>query len=385
MHRNHHVRLAALAAGAALLSLTACGGVQGAKQTSSGSEASLDAADFQPDDIVGAGPNGEKAVKPETVQLTDEQAQKVRDGNFSVGIAMQTMDIDFSTVQTSVMKKEFQKFGVDVVGITDAQWKAEKQIGDLENLIQQKPDGILGVPVDDVATAEAFKSVGEAGIKLVMIDQVPQGLEYPTDYQTSVQADGRGNGEVAAAMLAESIPEDGTLGMVNFGNDIFATNERTEGAKEWLAENRPDITIKETAFTDPAKAGQVGGDFYTANPDLDGIWVVWDAPALEVLSALRAQGADIPMATIDLGRQLAANIAQGANIVGVGAQRLSDQARAEAHAMMLALIGEETPSYIAAPALAVSKGNLLESYETVFDTAPPAELKKACADLEGCA
>jgi ribose transport system substrate-binding protein len=53
--------------------------------------------------------------------------------------------------------------------------------------------------------------------------------------------------------------------------------------------------------------------------------------------------------------------------------------------MMLALIGEKTPSYIAAPALAVSRGNLLESYEEVFDTAPPADLEKACADLEGCA
>ena len=112
--------------------------------------------------------------------------------------------------------------------------------------------------------------------------------------------------------------------------------------------------------------------------------MVWDAPALEVLSAVRAQGSNVPIATIDLGQQLAANIAQGANIVGVGAQRLSDQAKAEAHAMMLALIGEKTPSYIAAPALAVSKANLLASYETVFDAKSSADLVTACQKLDGC-
>ena len=262
---------ALLATATATLALSACSGVVSGAQDTTEAAAAVDPATVQPKGIVGAGPNGEKAVTPDIVELTDAQADKVRAGAFSVGIAMQTMDIDFSAVQTSVMKKEFDQYGVKVVGITDAQWKAEKQIGDLENLIQQRPHGILGVPVDDVATAQAFKSVGEAGIKLVMIDQVPKGLNYPQDYQTSVQADGRGNGQVAAAMLAPSIPQGGTLGMVNFGNDIFATNERTAGAKDWLSQNRPDIIIKETAFTDPAKAGQVGGDFLTANSDINGL------------------------------------------------------------------------------------------------------------------
>jgi ribose transport system substrate-binding protein len=123
----------------------------------------------------------------------------------------------------------------------------------------------------------------------------------------------------------------------------------------------------------------------TANPDIKGLWVVWDAPALEVLSALRAQGTDVPITTVDLGRQLSSEIASGADIIGVGAQRLADQAKAEAHAMMLALIGEPTPAYIAARALAVSRANLLQAYQTVFDSPAPAELASACGTLTGCA
>ncbi|WP_426007268.1 substrate-binding domain-containing protein [Paenarthrobacter sp. NyZ202] len=373
------------AAAAAILSIALLAtGCSSGSSASSEPTATIDPASIEPKGLIGLGPNGEKPALPSDVTLTPEQAAKVKAGNFRVGISMQTMDIDFAKVQTTVLKKTFEEHGVQVIGITDAQWKAEKQIGDLENLIQQKPNGILGVPVDDVATAAAFSKVGQSGMKLVMIDQVPKGLKYPTDYQSSVQADGKGNGQVAAQMLASRIPDGGTMGLVNFGNDIFATNERTKGAKEWLAKNRPDIKIKETAFSDPAKAGQVGGDFVTANPDIKGLWVVWDAPALEVISALRGQGANIPVATIDLGQQLTAEIAQGADIVGVGAQRLTDQARAEANAMMLALIGESAPSYIAAPALAVTKSNLTDSFKIVFDAPAPAEIVDACKKNTGC-
>ncbi|GAB14798.1 sugar ABC transporter sugar-binding protein [Arthrobacter globiformis NBRC 12137] len=372
------------AATAAILSAILLAGCSSGTASSTESAPTIDPASVEPKGLVGLGPNGEKPALPSDVSLTAEQAAKVRAGNFKVGISMQTMDIDFAKVQTTVLKKTFEENGVQVIGITDAQWKAEKQIGDLENLIQQKPDGILGVPVDDVATAAAFSKVGKSGMKLVMIDQVPKGLKYPTDYQSSVQADGKGNGQVAAEMLASRIPDGGTMGLVNFGNDIFATNERTKGAKEWLAKNRPDIKVKETAFSDPAKAGQVGGDFVTANPDIKGLWVVWDAPALEVISALRGQGANIPVATIDLGQQLTAESAQGADIVGVGAQRLTDQAKAEANAMMLSLIGEKAPSYIAAPALAVTKSNLTDSFKIVFDSPAPADIVNACKNTSGC-
>ncbi|MDP9907269.1 substrate-binding domain-containing protein [Arthrobacter bambusae] len=372
------------AAAAAILSAALLAGCSSGTASTTDNSATIDPKAVEPKSLIGLGPNGEKPALTSDVKLTAEQTAKVRAGKFKVGISMQTMDIDFAKVQTTVLKKTFEENGVQVIGITDAQWKAEKQIGDLENLIQQKPNGILGVPVDDVATAAAFSKVGQSGMKLVMIDQVPKGLKYPTDYQASVQADGKGNGQVAAEMLASRIPKDGTMGMVNFGNDIFATNERTKGAKEWLAKNRPDIKIKETAFSDPAKAGQVGGDFVTANPDIKGLWVVWDAPALEVISALRGQGANIPVATIDLGQQLTAEIAQGADIVGVGAQRLTDQAKAEANAMMLALIGESTPSYIAAPALAVTKSNLTDSFKIVFDAPAPSDIVDTCKKNPGC-
>lgn len=218
----------------------------------------------------------------------------------------------------------------------------------------------------------------------MLIDTVPKGLTYPGSYQSAVGPDQAGIGEVAANLLATRIPQGGTVGMINFDIDLWATNERTRGAKEWFANHRPDIKIKTSGFQDPAKAGQIGADFLTANPDIQGIWIPWDAPALEVISAMRGAGNNLPIATDDLGLQIARGIAQGGNVIGVGAQRLTDQGRADANAMMKILIGEKAPPYIAVPALTITKENLTEGYRLVWNEEPKSGLVSTCKKTEGC-
>ena len=161
--------------------------------------------------------------------------------------------------------------------MTDAKFKVDQQIADIENMIQKKPDAIISIPVDDTATAEAYKKVAQAGIKLVFIHQAPRGLKHPQDFASMVSPDNQGNGQIAAQMLAKYIPNGGTLGIIDFGIDFFTTNQRTERVKQWLKENRPDIKVKEAAFTDPSKAESVTASFLTANHDVQGLFSIWDA------------------------------------------------------------------------------------------------------------
>ena len=109
-----------------------------------------------------------------------------------------------------------------------------------------------------------------------------------------VSADSQGNGQIAAQILASCVAQGGTIGLVNFGVDYFSTNERTKGVAEWMKKNRPDIKMKQVDFTDPSKVSQIAGDFLTGNPDVKGLFAVWDQPALDTLSSMRAQGIDIP-------------------------------------------------------------------------------------------
>jgi ribose transport system substrate-binding protein len=347
-------------------------------QTSASCVTGVDLATLGSTSIVGQGPHGEKAASPDDLKLTDAEAAKIKAGHFKVGISMQTVNLDWSQLQVQGITDTLSKYGVTVTGVASAEYQVDKQIADIENTIQQHPDGIISIPVDFTATAPTYKKVSQAGIKLVFMDSIPTGLKHPEEYAAMISADSQGNGQIAAQILASCMPQGGTIGLVNFGVDYFSTNERTKGVSEWMKKNRPDIHLKQVDFTDPSKVSQIAGDFLTANPDVKGVFAVWDQPALDTLTSMRAQGVNIPVTTVDLGLQSAIEIAKGGPLKATGSQRPYDQGVAEAMAMMNALVGKATPAWVGVQSLPVVQSNVLESYKTVFKKDPPPELADAC-------
>ena len=154
--------------------------------------------------------------------------------------------------------------------------------------------------------------------------------------------------------------------------------------QKWFTENRPDVTQKKVDFIDTTKAGDVAANFLTANPDINGLFVVWDAPAMQVASALRAQGKELPVVTIDLGIEAGIELASCGLIKGIAAQQPYDQGVAEAEAAIQVLLGNQPPPWIVLPAMPVLPGNLTASYKQVFHQDPPAELTAACVADNGC-
>jgi ribose transport system substrate-binding protein len=360
---------------ASMIALTA---VAARAQTPASCVTGVDLATLGSTSIVGQGPHGEKAASPDDLKLTDAEAAKIKAAHFKVGISMQTVNLDWSQLQVQGITDTLNKFGVTVTGVASAEYQVDKQIADIENTIQQHPDGIISIPVDFTATAPTYKKVSQAGIKLVFMDSIPTGLKHPDEYAAMISADSQGNGQIAAQILASCMAQGGTIGLVNFGVDYFSTNERTKGVSEWMKKNRPDIHLKQVDFTDPSKVSQIAGDFLTANPDVKGVFAVWDQPALDTLTSMRAQGVNIPVTTVDLGLQSAIEIAKGGPLKATGSQRPYDQGVAEAMAMMNALVGKATPAWVGVQSLPVVQSNVLESYKTVFKKDPPPELADAC-------
>ncbi|WP_440709837.1 substrate-binding domain-containing protein [Herbiconiux sp. YIM B11900] len=373
----------ALAASLTLL-VTGCTSESPASTGAGGEAVVVDAAAITPSEIVGQGKNGEVPVTVDDLQLTDDEKAKVAAGDFSVGISMNTMDIDWSRLTVEGIQDTLGDLGVNVIGVTDAKFDVQQQISDLENLITQRPDAIISIPTDDVATAETYKKVAAAGIKLIFIHMPANGLVYPTDYQAVIAPDNQGNGQIAAAALSEYIPQDGVAGIVDYAVDFYTTNQRTLRVKQWFAENRPDVTIKDVGFTDTNGVGSVTANFMTANPDVDGLFVIWDSPAMQSVASLRNAGVTVPITTIDLGTEVAVDMASGGYIKAVGAQEPYSQGVAEALAAAKALIGAETPAWVALPSVAVTPSNLLESYQSIFHTDAPAEVVAACDASKLC-
>jgi ribose transport system substrate-binding protein len=267
--------------------------------------------------------------------------------------------------------------GIEVVSVTDANFKAEQQISDIENALAMNPDAIVSIPVDVVSSESTFKKAAADGVKLVFMDNCPDNMVAGTDYTSVVSADNYGNGVAAAEVLADALGGKGKIAMVFHDANFFVTNQRDEAFRTTIKEKYPDIEIvEEMGFDDENKGAEIGDALLAKHADLNGIYATWDIPAEGVVSAIQAAGRDdVIVSTIDLGNNVAKIIAESGPVKGLGAQRPYDQGVAEAVLVGYALIGKEAPAYVALPALKVTHDNVLDAYEEVYHVPAPDDIK----------
>lgn len=389
-----HVRrgLGRLAVPAALcLALTACSPAGGSASEPEGDvdQAFLDQVDAAlaavESEVLSTGPNGEEPASADAAELTDEQVEQVKALGATAAIAMHYAGDDWSTSQIQGLEDEFGRLGIEVTSVTDADFDPAQQVADIENALTRQPDVLVSLPTDPVATAGAFRAAVDAGTKLVFMDNVPEGFVAGEDYVSAVSADNFGNGVISAHLLARSLGGEGTIGLIFHEADFFVTRQRYDGFKQTIEQDYPDIEIvAEQGIAGPDFAGDaqtVASAMLSQNPDLDGIWAVWDVPAEGVLAAARAAGrTDLKLATQDLGLNVGIALAKDETAVGLGAQRPYEQGVTEARLAALALLGEETPAYVALPSLGVTHDNVLEAWDTVYAEDPPADLVDSYVD-----
>lgn len=408
-------KLAALImAGAMAFSLAACGGEEAADSTSastsqstadtssassadsssadSASSSSASSADSSSADststssestgeaeIRSTGPNGETAVNADTLSLTDEQKEEIRGMGLTAAISMHYGGNDWATAQIQGLTDTFEDLGIELLTTTDANFSAEQQVSDIENIMTLDPDILISIPVDATASADAYMRAAEAGITIVFMDNCPVGMTAGEDYVSVVSADNYGNGCIAAEILGETLGGEGDVGMVYYDADFFVSNQRDQGFKDTMAEKYPDINIvTEQGFTDENGCSEQGDAILTQYPNINGIYASWDIPMEGVLSSVRAAAMEgqIALTTIDLGNNIALEIANG-TVAGLGAQMPYDQGVAEATLAAMSILGEECPSYVAVPAKRVDSENVLDAYEDVYHTEAPDWLVSA--------
>ena len=329
--------------------------------------------------VLSKGPNGETPSPAAAADLTPEQVDKIKGMKAKAAIVMHYAGNDWATAQIAGLKSEFGNLGIEVVAVTDANFKPDKQVSDLETVMSKKPNIIVSIPTDPVATATAYKAAAAGGAKLVFMDNVPKGFKAGSDYVSCVSADNYGNGVVSAHLMAKALGAKGKIGLIFHEADFFVTKQRYDGFKKTIQTDYPDMQIvEEQGIAGPDFAGDAQGvanAMLSKHPDLAGIWAVWDVPAEGVMAAARASGrGDMRIATEDLGKNVAIAMAKGELVVGLGAQRPFDQGITEARLGALAVLGAKTAPYVALSALPVQHDNVLEAWKQVYHEDPPKDL-----------
>jgi ribose transport system substrate-binding protein len=330
--------------------------------------------------VLSKGPHGEDPSEASTVVLSDAEIAQVKDMKATAAIVMHYGGDDWSAAQIAGLTQRFGELGIEIVATTDANFVPATQVSQIETVLAKNPSIIVSIPTDPVATADAFKKAADQGVKLVFMDNVPNDMVAGKDYISVVSADNKGNGVVSAHLAAKAMNCEGTIGLIYHEADFFVTRDRYEGFKTTIQEKYPNITIvDEKGVTGSDFAGQsqaAANAMLTKTPDLKAIWAVWDVPAEGVIAAARAANRmDLIIATQDLGKNVAIQLAKDELVKGLGAQRPFDQGVTEASLAAYGLLGKTAPVFVALPALAVSHDNVLQAWQDVYHVEAPTEIK----------
>lgn len=323
--------------------------------------------------ISGLGPHGERAAPPERIALFPDDVAAARAAHFRVAVVLHTMTSDWAKQQIAGIMATFGDCETAVIEIVDCGFAPEAQIAALDRLCEEKPDAIISIPVANSAVASAHRRVSQAGISLLLLDNVPTGLLPGSDYVALVSADNFGLGTLAASMLSGRLAQNSAIGILSYNSDFFATNEREIAFGKWMGIHRPDVRLRVTKFDTIQTAGQAAFNLVKETPDLAGLFVVWDTPAMEAVKMLARKGCNVPIVTVDLGHDAAVDLSSGGMICGIAAQQPYQQGLAVAQACVLALLGKPVPGWVALPGLAVSDHNVVENFQKVWRKLAPRE------------
>lgn len=324
--------------------------------------------------ISGLGPHGERAAPPERVTLLPEDCAAAKVAGYRVAIVLHTLNGDWTKLQISGMLGIFGDCGVIVTEVVDCGFSADRQVAELDRLIAAKPDAIVALPVANEQVAAAFRRVSAAGIRLVLLENVPTGLLPGSHYTSLVSSDNFGLGRMAAAGLAPHLAKGAAVGVLGFAADFFATNEREIAFANWMQANRPDVQTHVLRFATMDEAADLAEKMIADHPEISGFFVVWDTPATAVSIRLQTTGRPIVMATVDLGEDVAISMAAGKPFVSVAAQQPFQQGVVAARTTILALLGSTIPAWIALPGVPVTRDNVVDSFQTIWRTPAPREV-----------
>lgn len=324
--------------------------------------------------ITGLGPHGERASAPERVLLLPEDMERARASGFRVAIVLHTLESDWAKQQLSGIVGTLGNCGVAVIDVVDCAFNPEVQIEALERLILEAPDAIISLPVANSKVAAPHARVSAAGIKLVLLDNVPTGLLPGKDYISLVSADNFGLGKIAAEGLSPHVPHAAEVGVLGYDADFFATNEREIAFVKWMQVNRPDVSLRVQRFPALSAVAATTRALAEAHPELAGLFVVWDTPAMTAARVLEKMGRKISMATVDLGQEAAIGLAANEPLVAVAAQQPFRQGETAASITVTALLDRLAPAWVALPGLAVAARNVVECFQTVWRMPAPHEV-----------
>lgn len=208
-------------------------------------------------------------------------------GKVNIGALVAGTNVPYLATYARVLKEQAEKAGAELT-LLDANFEADRQAEQMNDLISRDPDVIIVNAVDAAAIVPALTKAQQEGIPLVASNngvdesatEIVEGYTGPDD---------KLEGAIAAELMAEAIDNTGKVVMIEGAPGTTPQLNRSTGFKEKLSEIAPDIELldAQTAEWDRQTARQVAADFITRFGDeLDGIFGQDDSMAAGAAEAV---------------------------------------------------------------------------------------------------
>jgi ribose transport system substrate-binding protein len=325
------------------------------------------------------GPNGEPATPTSALDLTPTEIAKVRAGHYTAAFLWHE-NAQWTTAVSNGARDVFDDLGVDVIAEASANFDAARQKAELETVEARHPSALLTLPVDPVVTASAYKAAARQGMKIVLLSILPQGMKQGPDYVNVVTDDLFQMGKRAADALAAAVGDEGKIAYFFRDANSYVTNQRDQAFLKTITTNYPGIeVVAKEGIADPTKAQEQAAAVALKNPDLSGAYVTFSEPPGEgVLAALRAAGNDeTKLVSLDISDPMALDMAKGGNTTALVVDRAYELGRAMAVSAGYGLLGKKAPAFVVAPAMTITRSELVQGYQASLHRDPPTSVLKA--------
>ncbi len=285
--------------------------------------------------------------------------------NYRIGVLFWSMNIPGQVAMRQGLEQEAKRINglpgpsVEIVPLVagDDQSGIERQIGQMEKMIEQRVDLIIVQPTDNAALTAPLKKANAAGIPVIAYDQYISGGKL-VSYVTS---DNYQAGYLGGEYLSSLFPENKKLSMVIVEYPyVSSTIERVDGFLDALGDcRRPYEIRKRYQAVEPESGRRAGEEILQDFPNpgmLDVVFTVNDGGGIAVFRELsKAGNAGIAGITIDGDPEAIAIIRAGGIIKNDSAQFCGTIGAVALRTAYDFLRGRKVPSHIVIPAFPVNR------------------------------
>lgn len=272
------------------------------------------------------------------------------------GYTSMTMNNPYFQVVEENIRQVVESNGDELI-TTDPQLDPELQINQVEDLIAQGIDAIFLNPVDWEGIRPALEMLNEAGIPIINFDAEVKDLDLVTTY---VGSDNYNAGYVCGEDLVKRLPEGGKIAIID-SPTMKSIRDRVDGFKDAIEGHGFEIVEQQDAKHTLELSMQVTEDILTAHPDIVAIFAGNDPMALGALAAAKTlNNQDVIIYGVDGSPEVKAEIAEGSQIVGTGAQSPINIGRMSAEVAYKILRGEDYEDYYPVETFLINSENVNE-------------------------